>query len=124
MIEHALKWVMGVVAIGAAIAALVRVIRDPRYSRNFVLTSLLATAAYFAHGIAGIVVLILLIPHSASSLGLAMAIVGWFGLGLLLIFRMAPGANEWQRRLGRMLVPEIACLAMVVIGLLLCADLI
>jgi hypothetical protein len=124
MIEEAAKWAVAIIAIVAAVAGLVRYIRQSGFSRNFVVNSLLVTALYFAHAIVGIVVLIWLTTECESGWGLALAAFGWFPLGLLMVFRLAPGAGETQRRIGRMFVLELVCMAMVVIGLSLCAGLI
>lgn len=106
-----------IVVIGLALASVVQAVTDPRISRDFLRRSLVALAFYAVHTAVGIVLLIFVVPQDVAPWGLGVALVGWLGLGALGLIRMAPRLREPPRRLMRFGAVDVACLAMVAVGL-------
>lgn len=86
------------------ITAVVQVLFDPRITRRFIASSLIAFLVYAVYVGVGLAVALTLLPQGpAAAAGTTLSIIGWIGLGGLGLVRMAPSrvthpACEIRRR--------------------------
>jgi hypothetical protein len=90
----------------------IQMMSDPRITRRFIRTTMIAVAFYLVHIAIGVGVLFLLIkvgrgPHAID--GLLIAFLGWVGLGILGLIRFAPRLREPPRFLMHVGIGDIAC---------------
>ena len=117
MMEQLANSALLVVVVGVAIASIVQAVSDPRVTPAYLRQSLVALAAYFAHGVASIVLLVFIVPQHIAPWGLGVALIGWLGLGLMILLRLAPGSDArpaWILRFGPV---DVLCLALIAVGL-------
>jgi hypothetical protein len=117
MMEQVANSALLIVVVGVAIASIVQAVSDPRITPAYLRQSLIALAAYAAHGAASIVLLVFVVPQHIAPWGLGVALVGWLGLGLMILLRLAPDAETrpgWVRRFGFV---DVICLALIAVGL-------
>jgi len=82
-------------AVAVAASALVQIFTDPRITRRFVATSLVALLVYAVHIGVGMLVMVFLLPWGPDAApGATIAILGWIGLGGLGLVRFAPRLRE------------------------------
>lgn len=112
-------WLVGIVIAGGGLFAALCVERLRGVPLHLTRQFLLAIAAYLLHGAVGIAILIYAYPglsHTAGAAGGAViALFGWIGLGLHVLFRLLPREfwpserpkPHWMQRFGLF---DIACL--------------
>ena len=125
MTRNDVLWLVGIVIVGGALFAALCVRHLPTMPRHLARRLLLAIAAYLFQGTIGIAILIYLYPvlsHTpAAARGAMIALFGWFGLGLGVLFRLLPSEfwpserpkPQWMQRFG---IFDIACLFALVGG--------
>lgn len=106
-----------VLSIGAAAA--VQAVSDPRVTRAFVGRTLRAVGLYI--GFLSVPFLVLLlsdallpsVPRQEAASGTLLAVLGWFGLGMLLLIRTAPRLRRVPDFWLRFGLPDVLLLALV-----------
>jgi hypothetical protein len=104
-------------AVAVLISAIAQIFTDPRITRKFALSSLLALAVYLVHGAVGVLVVIYLLPYSPDDAGaIAIGILGWIGLGMLGLIRFSPRLKQPPQVLMHVGVADAICLLMIAFG--------
>jgi hypothetical protein len=101
-----------------AISALAQCFTDPRITKKFAAKSMVALAVYAVHAVAGMAVIYYLLPHKPeAALGVTLAFVGWMGLSVLVLVRIAPRLKEPPALLMRAGVLDAVFLLIIVAGI-------
>jgi len=105
------------------ISAVVQILFDPRITRRFIASSLLAFLIYAVYVGVGLAVALTLLPQGpAAAAGTTLSIIGWIGLGGLGLVRMAPRLREVPTLLAKFGVADIICLVAMMAGLFMAAN--